>query len=385
MFKRTHLEMNFLQLAKKRLAGNVRFDLEVQRRGVWTDEQKENLIDSLLHDYPIPPLYFIDRGNSNEKWTLDGQQRITAMAEFYEDKFEVKYDSEILVDDDGKEYDVGGLFYSELPLEVKNKLNSSNLITYNFAEISEDEITLMFKRLNAGTPFKKIELIRIDMPNELTAFVNEMSRDNFYKELISVSDRSRIHFSDQEIILQTLIVLNDEESGVSGKEIQEFVMDFELTDDVKLEFMEILEYLNKAFTVKNKNLKKTHIPTLFKLVKLAIEKETEHLDFAFFVDRFFKGLKSGGAYRNTTSSGSAKKENIKKRYEILSEKFLNQFATLEMDRIFEEERLEQFAKDKAKKEEERKAEKERKRLEKEQRALEKDKKKADPMTVSIAS
>jgi hypothetical protein len=335
MFKRTQLPMNFLGLVKKVNSGNVRFDLEVQRRSVWTEEQKQNLIDSLIFEYPVPPFFFVDKADSF-KWTLDGQQRSIAMTEFYNDVFPLGMFVPAYIDEEGKSYDVAGLTYSELPEEVKTKLNSTNVSTYTFTDISEEEVTIMFKRLNAGSPFKKIELIRIDMPTALTAFINEISKDVFFSEKIALSDKSRVHFSDQELILQTFIMFFGEDSGFTGKEIQEYTLSAELNDDEKLRFMEVLEYVNKAFQIKQKYLKKSNVPVVFKVAEIAMNSKIEPQDFFSWVTRFYETQKSGSPYNATISSGSARKENVTKRLEIITKAYQKGIDSVKADRIARE-------------------------------------------------
>jgi hypothetical protein len=335
MFKKTQLSMNYLGLVKKVVSGAVRFDLEIQRRAVWTEKQKQDLIDSLIFDFPVPPLYFVDL-KDDFKWALDGQQRSRAMTEFFQGKFVLSDELDNYVDDDGAEYMVAGLSYAELPQTVQTKLNSTNVNTYTFSDISEDEITIMFQRLNAGTAFKKIELIRIDMPTAFTAFINEVSRDSFFADKVAISDKARVHFSDQELILQTLIMFSNADSGFTGKEIQDFVSYYTLEDDVKDRFREVLTYLNKAFVLSEKLLKKTAVPVIFKVAEIAIIEKVQPEEFYTWTVDFFKAQKTGGEYGRTVSAGSARKENVKRRLEVLRNAFTKEVPELKKIQVIRE-------------------------------------------------
>jgi Protein of unknown function DUF262 len=61
---------------------------EYQRRLRWGDEKKSLLIESLLMNIPIPPvfLYEIDL---NRYEVMDGQQRLMSILDFYENRLSV--------------------------------------------------------------------------------------------------------------------------------------------------------------------------------------------------------------------------------------------------------------------------------------------------------
>lgn len=311
-------------LAKKVNSGKIRFDLAIQRRGVWKLDQKQNLIDSLLNNYPVPPVYFVDNEDKDSKdkqqWALDGQQRTRAITEFVNDGFALSDTIVDWKDEDGTTHDIKGLKYDELPEDVLVKLNSTNISTVILKDITDEEVTEMFKRLNAGTPFRKIELIRIDMPRDITHFVNEVAEHEFFKSKINVSEKARVHFSDHELILRTLMLYLDHKKDFSGKEIRNFVMDSIITAEQKSDFINTLDYANIAFPEKTKVLKKTSIPIILKIIKNILNSDKDKIPANTFGDRvteFIKKQKSGSAYNNTCSAGSAKKENVMKRLEIL--------------------------------------------------------------------
>src|SRR5436190_14538105 len=68
---------------------------EYQRGVVWTAAQKKRLVDSVLRGYPIPIIYLhhirheVGSLVSERFEVIDGQQRITAMAEYHEGAFKL--------------------------------------------------------------------------------------------------------------------------------------------------------------------------------------------------------------------------------------------------------------------------------------------------------
>ena len=64
--------------------GNLEYKIpKYQRSYVWTKEQIEALIFSLLMDYPIPPIYVYVEPETKERYILDGQQRIISLYLYY--------------------------------------------------------------------------------------------------------------------------------------------------------------------------------------------------------------------------------------------------------------------------------------------------------------
>lgn len=62
-----------------------------QRKLVWTTKEKQNLIDSLIRDYPIPLILFADasEGSTQLFEIMDGMQRLNAIFSFIENSFPV--------------------------------------------------------------------------------------------------------------------------------------------------------------------------------------------------------------------------------------------------------------------------------------------------------
>ena len=129
-------------------SAGVDFDVEYQREYVWTIDDKIALIDSIFNNIDIGKFVFISRNYSYEGKLfeiLDGKQRLSALCEFYEDRF--KYE---------------GYYFSELSLYDKNKILNHN-ITFGVLE-NPDKKTIFetFIKLNtAGKVMKKEDIDKV--------------------------------------------------------------------------------------------------------------------------------------------------------------------------------------------------------------------------------
>ena len=123
-------------------------DPEYQRRHRWSDERKSRLIESFLLNVPVPPVFLYERDLARFE-VMDGRQRLTALSDFYADKFALT----------GLEYwpDLDGRRYSQLPSKVRDGIDRryiSSIILLQETASSEAQAgtlkKLVFERLNSG-------------------------------------------------------------------------------------------------------------------------------------------------------------------------------------------------------------------------------------------
>ncbi len=105
-------------LIDKGLIFNVR--PECQRRLRWTRLQKSRLIESLLLNIPIPPVFLYESDDSKYE-VMDGQQRLNAVQEFFSGEFTLR-GLPILKRLNGRDY-------STLSLQMKRILSNATLST----------------------------------------------------------------------------------------------------------------------------------------------------------------------------------------------------------------------------------------------------------------
>jgi len=119
---------------------------EYQRRKVWSEKARSYLIDTILKGFPIPGVYIRQKiylkTQKSIREVVDGQQRISAILDYINDKFAV---SKV----HSKKY--GGLTFSELPDEVKEKYLEYDLSTDYLVGANDLDILEVFARINSYT------------------------------------------------------------------------------------------------------------------------------------------------------------------------------------------------------------------------------------------
>ncbi len=125
-----------------------KLDPEYQRRHRWSVERKSRLIESFLMNVPVPPVFLYERDLARFE-VMDGRQRLTALSEFYDNKFALK----------GLQYwsDLDGRTYSQLPSKVRDGIDRryiSSIILLKETAATEEQAAMLkkvvFERLNSG-------------------------------------------------------------------------------------------------------------------------------------------------------------------------------------------------------------------------------------------
>jgi hypothetical protein len=121
---------------------------EYQRRLVWPQEKKSLFIESLLMNIPIPPV-FLYESDLNRYEVMDGQQRLNAILEFYENNLELKGLETWAV--------LNGLTYIKCPPRIQRGLDrrriSANVLLAENIQAKEEADFIrrtVFERLNTG-------------------------------------------------------------------------------------------------------------------------------------------------------------------------------------------------------------------------------------------
>jgi len=131
------------------LSGKLTIQPEYQRNYIYASDggkREMAVIESLLKGYPIGLIYF-NKVSENNLEVLDGQQRITSVGRFVNDKFAIK-------DENGMEQYFGGM-----AKDKKDKILETKLLIYE-CEGTESQIKEWFKTINiAGVPLVPQELL----------------------------------------------------------------------------------------------------------------------------------------------------------------------------------------------------------------------------------
>lgn len=125
-------------------------DLDCQRGLVWTPEQKQDFIDTLVRRERIPEFHVIKEDYESIFHFADGKQRISTSIDFLTNKlkwFKSKASDEFK-DLFGKR---AFIYFKDLPEEWRNAILNNELQFACYKDMTPRSITILFRKLNSGT------------------------------------------------------------------------------------------------------------------------------------------------------------------------------------------------------------------------------------------
>ena len=250
---------------------------EYQRRLRWTNTQKSKLIESLLLNIPVPPVFFYEADAAKYE-VMDGQQRLNTIRDFFAGDFAL---SSLKVLDP-----LNGLRYTKCPPRVKRTLDRATISVIVLLMESESErpaegqlsITdirrLVFDRLNTGGRQLNAQEIRNALnPGRLSRCIIELSRFDTFTDVFGIppyaeDDKEEDYYEnprrqknilyasmkDCELVLRVFALSNPENIRGSMKAMLDRAMETKLTDEEAAQFAiaykEQFEFLYELFDKK---------------------------------------------------------------------------------------------------------------------------------------
>lgn len=169
---------------------------DFQRRRRWDTQRKSRLIESFIINVPVPPVFLYEVDFAFYE-VMDGQQRISAIYDFYKNEFELNSLEE------WKE--LNGYKYADLPDRIRagidrRYLSSIILLKETTPDYKEEERLkkIVFERINSGgvqlTPQETRNAI---YDGKLNKLCKELAENKSFRSLIN------IHFDESENITES--------------------------------------------------------------------------------------------------------------------------------------------------------------------------------------
>lgn len=150
-----------------------------QRRARWDRKRQSRLIESFIMNIPVPPIFLYEKEYGRYE-LMDGQQRVTALREFYANRLRLG----------GLQHwpELNGRTYAQLPAKIRagiDRRSISSVILLKESTSDEEEAMLLrhvvFERLNTGG----VKLSRQEIRNALhqgpfnSVLIRLAERDDF--------------------------------------------------------------------------------------------------------------------------------------------------------------------------------------------------------------
>lgn len=315
--------------------GTLVFDNPIQRAGSqWSVLQKSLLIHSMLSGYPIPPVYFLkskDAQGNTIYDVLDAKQRLTSVFEFVDGEYTLHASTpEVTVD--GVVYDLANMCFEDLSDECRDEILGYRFSIYCLEDCTDEEVEEIFARLNNSTPLSPIQKCRSVLGMELSGWLRGICQSDFLTHSVCLTVSQARREADLEVLLQSMLLLDARHEGyeyksISTAEVTKYCSCIRdnYNDDKKAMFETVMGYLDNAFAgEKHKFLRKSNIPMVVMLGKVAIEQDIKPEDFKVFIDKFNSWENT--KYQENMGAGNVKRQKVQGRLLAIAEDFEEHFG-----------------------------------------------------------
>lgn len=174
--------------------GEIDLRPDFQRGEVWTNPRKKLLIDSIFRSWHIPPIHIVHVERQPSE-VLDGQQRLTAIRDFKQNRFAIDGFIEPADEDINR---LNGMRYADLNSADKEKFDRYNLKIYEITEYNHGEPGELFHRLNQSVKLTSAEQRNAffgEIRDEISHLVHYMSMSGVERDVLGFGN-SRMAYND---------------------------------------------------------------------------------------------------------------------------------------------------------------------------------------------
>lgn len=247
---------------------------EFQRRLVWTRDDKNRFIDTVLRGYPFPEIYLADGEVNTEtgegtQLLVDGQQRISTLIQYFQGDPLLRLTTVPS--------------YRELEEGAKKLFLQYDVAVRDLGGISKEEIVEVFKRINATKySLNEIEINNAIYDGKLKKFAERVAGLTFFTEtpLFNSLDYKRmgdLRFS--LLLVCTMLAGYFNRDDVFEELLDRYNDDFSDEEDISGRITKVTDFLTECGFPKNSRLwKKADFFTCFIEIDSLLNKQRLNLD-----------------------------------------------------------------------------------------------------------
>ena len=291
--------------------------IPIQRNQVWNDVHKSNLIVSILNGFPVESLLFEESSNDKRFKVLDGKQRIESLNSFASNQFKLSGRSK------ARDFGLQGKTYQDLTPEQQEQFLNSQITITMVRDLSESDRELLFFMRNQAVSLTSLELTRALIGSQVLARLHTLIHHPFLQESIGLSKISLKKYTDQQLLLQ-ILMLEMNKTSFSGADIMEFggtLKDEGVSPEIEEKINNVMTFMQNAMGEDFKGIKRIHIPMIYLVACSALEQNKSPEFFHDWMVQFFQDIQKDDEYKLATGAGSAQKQNVDKRIKYIKKHF----------------------------------------------------------------
>ncbi len=214
---------------------------DFQRGEIWTLQKKQKLIDSILRGWKIPPIHVIHNNQSIDE-VLDGQQRLAAIRDFYDNI--ICIDGKILPEN-SELIQLDGMHYRDLPKKWQRQFRQYSIVIIRLTEYQPEEPAELFYRLNQPTTLTSAE-----QRNAYIGVTRDQVKELSNKFVVLGASKETIGFSNSRLAYDEIIskFCFSVETGTLKKKIT--------SNDISIQYRQAIPFSDECIRIVAKTLEK---------------------------------------------------------------------------------------------------------------------------------
>ena len=185
---------------------NEIFIPDYQRAMAWDEDTQSKFIESIMLDLPIPYIFVADVSESEDLTRLeiiDGTQRIRTLSRFI--------NNELTLRNLEKLTNLNGFTFTDLLPTRQRRFNRTTIKMIQLTEEADEEIRRdLFQRINSGSiELNEMEKRRGGEPGKCLDLIEELSKNQLFRDLCSFTDTEINKGDPQEYVLRFFAFLNN--------------------------------------------------------------------------------------------------------------------------------------------------------------------------------
>ncbi|MDI9342439.1 MAG: DUF262 domain-containing protein [Sediminibacterium sp.] len=226
-FEILELPFTIFEYLRKLGQGKIVVQPDFQRNQVWKIDQKSRFIESVLLNYPLPPIY-LNETKDSKYMVIDGLQRTTTLNDFYNGQFKLKGLDALPMYEDK--------YFSSLPHNIQSKFEDKRLNIYALKPSTPLPVIYdLFNRINTGgTPLNKQEVRNCIYIGKSTQLLKTLSEQDYFTNAIDNGVKNT-RMKDREVILRYIAFrwfdFHSEYSGDMSEYLENCMKELNKKDD----------------------------------------------------------------------------------------------------------------------------------------------------------
>lgn len=235
--------MTISSLNEGRILNKFNLNPEYQRKSVWSDEQQSLLIDSILKNIPIPPIFLrehIDKQGKTSFEVIDGKQRLSSIFRFIDNEIAT-------IDDDNDplyQSELAGLKFNDLEQNQEFESILEEFWRYplpiEYVYTKDDKVVdKIFDRLNrSGEKLNGQELRHSNYyDSPLIALAFKIAKSEFWSKTLDVTNKNRME--DIELVSELLfLIIEGTEISSTQQSLDELYVKYARSHEINWEKIE---------------------------------------------------------------------------------------------------------------------------------------------------